>query len=47
MIVKKGLIIMDMKQYLDDLAYLVNIDSGPGCHEGQSKIAAFFKERFT
>ncbi len=37
---------MDMNQYLSDLEYLVNIDSGPDCHEGQSKIAVFFKRRF-
>ena len=30
---------MDMNQYLSDLEYLVNIDSGPGCQEGQSKVA--------
>ncbi len=37
---------MDMNQYLSDLEYLVNIDSGPDCHDGQSKIAAFFKKCF-
>ena len=38
---------MDIKQYLLDLEYLVNIDSGSrDGHAGIDKIASFFKERF-
>lgn len=37
---------MDLKQYLVDLEYLVNIDSGPECRDGQNEIARFFKRCF-
>lgn len=38
---------MDLRQYLKDLEYLVNIDSGSrDGHEGIGRIADFFKERY-
>ena len=38
---------MDLRQYLKDLEYLVNIDSGSrDGFEGLNQIADFFKERF-
>lgn len=37
---------MNLKQYLSELEYLVNIDSGQDCPEGIRQIAEFFKEKF-
>lgn len=38
---------MDLKSYLSDLEYLVNIDSGSETLEGLHKVASFFSERFS
>lgn len=40
-------IAFDVAAYLTDLEYLVNIDSGSRDPEGTTKVAAFFRERFT
>ena len=37
---------MDLNQYLKELEYLVNIDSGSEDSEGVSKVADFFSEKF-
>ena len=37
---------MDLNAYLQDLEFLVNIDSGPDAPEGQTRIAEFFQNRF-
>ena len=37
---------MDLAQYLKELEYLVNIDSGSEDSEGVSKVADFFAEKF-
>ena len=37
---------MEMRQYLEELEYLVNIDSGKDSPEGLSKVVDFFQERF-
>ncbi|MBQ8807940.1 MAG: M20 family metallopeptidase [Clostridia bacterium] len=37
---------MDLAQYLKELEYLVNIDSGSEDGEGVSKVADFFSEKF-
>ncbi len=37
----------DEKQYLKDLRYLVNIDSGTRCVDGIDKVADFFLERYS
>ena len=39
-------ITMDIKEYLDDLRYIVNIDSGSDDIEGLNKVADFFAPRF-
>ncbi len=38
---------MDLNQYLKDLEYLVNIDSGSEDVEGVNKVADFFVEKFS
>ena len=37
---------MDLKTYLSELEYLVNIDSGTETIEGVAKVADFFADRF-
>jgi len=37
---------MNIRQYLTDLARLVNTDSGQDCREGITRIAQFFRDRF-
>ncbi|MBO7376351.1 MAG: M20/M25/M40 family metallo-hydrolase, partial [Clostridia bacterium] len=36
----------NLDEYLSDLRYLVNIDSGRGCPEGALGVARFFEERY-
>ena len=38
---------MDLNQYLKELEYLVNIDSGSEDYEGVNKVADFFVEKFS
>jgi len=37
---------MNINEYLKNLEYLVNIDSGPNCDDGLCKVADFFQGKF-